>query len=261
MANPNQKQFEYVNILGVRVDQVSLDALIKFMIETSLQGRKAVVANVNVHAMNLAYEQTWFRHFLNDSEMVFCDGFGVKWAAKLFYGFLLYRLTFLDWFYLFADRCAESGVTIYLLGGKPGVAESAASVLTSKRPSLKIVGTHHGYFDKSRDSSEQHTIIDEINQLQPNILAIGLGMPFQEKWIQENFGNLNVNIVLPGGAFLDFISGTLQRSPNWMTDHGFEWLGRLIIEPRRLWKRYLLGNPLFIFRVLLNRFGLIRINS
>jgi N-acetylglucosaminyldiphosphoundecaprenol N-acetyl-beta-D-mannosaminyltransferase len=87
--------------------------------------------------------------------------------------------------------------------------------------------------------------------------VVGFGMPAQEKWILENWNSLNVHIVFPVGAFFDYLAGDVVRAPRWMTDHGLEWLGRLLIEPRRLWKRYVIGNPLFIWRVLLQKLKMI----
>ncbi len=139
------------------------------------------------------------------------------------------------------------------MGAKPGVTAKAATKLKERHPNLQIVGTHHGYFDKIPDSAENEAIIAQINAVKPNILILGFGMPLQEKWLLENWDKIDANIALTGGAVFDYISGELQRGPKWMTDNGFEWLARLLIEPKRLWRRYLLGNPLFLYRVLKQR--------
>lgn len=102
-------------------------------------------------------------------------------------------------------------------------------------------------------------VIEKINKVRPNILLVGFGMPVQEYWLQENWEKIDTNIALTGGAVFDYLSGELRRAPRWMTDHGLEWLGRLIIEPRRLWKRYIIGLPLFFLRVLLFKLGLLKI--
>jgi N-acetylglucosaminyldiphosphoundecaprenol N-acetyl-beta-D-mannosaminyltransferase len=86
-------------------------------------------------------------------------------------------------------------------------------------------------------------------------------MPLQERWLMENWDHIDANVALTGGAVFDYVSGELQRAPRWMTDNGLEWLGRLLIEPRRLWKRYLIGNPLFIWRVLKQRLGLLHFDE
>jgi N-acetylglucosaminyldiphosphoundecaprenol N-acetyl-beta-D-mannosaminyltransferase len=100
---------------------------------------------------------------------------------------------------------------------------------------------------------ENETLIQQINDLKPNFILVGFGMPLQERWLMENWDRLEVNIAITLGAVFDYISGDLKRAPGWFNKHGMEWLGRLIIEPRRLWKRYLIGNPLFLLRIIKHR--------
>ena len=118
-----------------------------------------------------------------------------------------------------------------------------------------VAGADHGYFNKAFDNLENDRVVNNINDVRPNILFVGFGMPMQERWIMENRDRLDVNVIMPVGAMFDYLAGTVPRAPKWMTDHGLEWLGRLIIEPRRLWKRYLIGNPFFLWRVLKQKFG------
>ena len=146
------------------------------------------------------------------------------------------------------ESASRFGWRIYFLGAKPGVAHRAADRLISRYPRLQI-DTHHGHFDKMADSRENRLVVDQINEFRPQILILGFGMPLQEKWILENRDKLNVNIAFSVGALFDYLSGDLPRAPRWMTDNGLEWLSRLVIEPRRLWKRYLFGNPLFFWRL------------
>jgi N-acetylglucosaminyldiphosphoundecaprenol N-acetyl-beta-D-mannosaminyltransferase len=141
------------------------------------------------------------------------------------------------------------------------VADKAAANLKARFPDLRIVSTHHDYFDKTPGSAENEAVIEQINAVKPNILIVGFGMPLQERWLMENWDHIDANVALTGGAVFDYVSGELQRAPRWMTDNGLEWLGRLLIEPRRLWKRYLIGNPLFIWRVLKQRLGLLHFDE
>ncbi len=133
--------------------------------------------------------------------------------------------------------------------------------LRERYPDLEISGVHHGYFDHSAGGAASEEVVEEINASAPDILLVGLGMPLQERWLMENIDRLDVGVALTGGAVFDYASGRLRRGPRLLTDNGFEWLARLLLEPRRLWRRYLLGNPLFLLRVLRQRasyIGLVR---
>jgi len=163
------------------------------------------------------------------------------------------RITYADWMWQLAEFSANQGFSLFLLGAEPGVAELAAARLLERYPNLAIAGVHHGYFEKEPCSAETQAVIETINAAKPNILLLGFGMPLQEKWLMENWEAIDTNIALTGGAVFDYISGELKRAPEWLTASGFEWLGRLIIEPRRLWRRYLVGNPIFMWRIVKQR--------
>ena len=192
---------------------------------------------------------------LNAAEVVFCDGDGVRLGARWLGHRLPTRITYADWLWELARFAEPRGYSFFFLGARPDVADRAAARLQAQFPSLRIVGTHHGFFDKSIDGEENRAVLRQINEAQPNILVLGFGMPLQERWLLENWDRVEANIVLTGGAVFDYVSGELARAPRWMTDHGLEWLGRLLIEPKRLWKRYLVGNPVFLYRVLQQRLG------
>jgi len=244
-----------IYLLGVQIHDLPIDNLLAFIVKTVSQNQRAIISNVNVHAMNLAYQIPKFRQFLNESDVVFCDGFGVKWGAKLL-GYCIHnRYTPPDWIDLLCEECVQHNMSMYFLGAKTGVAEEAAVRLKQKHPLLQIVGCHHGFFDKQCDSAENQAIRAEINRLNPDILILGFGMPTQELWLRENWDKINANVAIPAGALFDYVAQVIPRGPRWLTDRGFEWLGRLIIEPRRLWKRYIIGNPLFLWRVIKQRFG------
>jgi len=176
-------------------------------------------------------------------------------GAKLLGHHIPERITYADWLWQLAAFAEPRQISFYFLGGRPGIAEKAAQQLQLRYPNLQIVGFQHGYFDKGEDSVENQAVIQAINQAKPDILLVGFGMPLQEQWLQENWERIDAKIALTGGAVFDYISGELRRAPRWMTDYGFEWLGRLLIEPRRLWQRYVVGNPVFLWRVLGQRLG------
>lgn len=246
--------FPSVEVLGLRVDALTvpqLHASIQHLIETDT---KSLILHVNVHAANLAYTRPWLRQLFNSAAIVFCDGQGIVIGAKLMGQHIPERITYADWTWqlaAFAEEQShqEQGYTFYFLGARPGVAEQAAAKLQELYPRTQIVGFQHGYFDKTPHSPENQAVITEINRLKPDILVVGFGMPLQEQWLLENWNKLDATITLTAGAMFDYISGNLRRPPRWLTTNGFEWLGRLAIEPQRLWQRYVVGNPLFFWRL------------
>lgn len=243
-----------VNIFGVRIHALTVAELHHILAETIDQRRRALVLHVNVHCLNLANEQPWLRDALNQAEIVFCDGAGIILGARLLGQHIPERITYADWFWQLGEMAAAKEYSMYFLGAKPGVARKAAEKMRERFPRLQIAGVRDGYFDKTTGSPDNEAVIREINDLSPDILTVGMGMPLQERWLHDNWSRLNARIGLAGGAVFDYISGDLQRAPRWMTDNGLEWLGRLVIEPGRLWRRYLIGNPQFFLNILRERF-------
>jgi len=242
-------QNDTVTLLGVQFHKLTKSQLLQSIVHSAQKQNKTIIAHVNIHAMNLAYQLDWYQDFLNRADVVFCDGFGVALATKLTGQSIKaeHRHTCPDWIEELALDCQEHGFSLFLLAGKPGVAEIAAKKLKRIAPDFKVA-THHGYFEKTDPENDQ--VVSQINAFKPDILYVGFGMPLQEQWIQENIHQLDARVFLPLGACLDFYTGQVYRGPRWLTDHGLEWLSRLFTEPRRLWRRYLVGNPLFLLRVI-----------
>jgi N-acetylglucosaminyldiphosphoundecaprenol N-acetyl-beta-D-mannosaminyltransferase len=237
------------------VDSLTVTELNEAILELIRRRKHALVLNVNVHALNLAAERPWFADTLRQAEIVFCDGAGVRLAALLKGHRLPPRITYADWMWSLAEFASRHGLRLYFLGGRPGVAAQADKALRVCYPTLKIVGTHHGYFEKTAGSRESRTIIDEVNRANPDILVVGFGMPIQEEWLRDHWTMLQVPVALTGGAAFDYVSGTLRRPPKWMQLVGLEWLGRMLIEPKRLWRRYVVGIPLFMVRFIRSLFS------
>ena len=239
-----------VNLLGVTIDPLPLQDLLGRMEQALRENQRLLIANVNTHALNLAAEHPDFRTLLNRADIVFCDGIGVRLGAWLTGQRLPHRYTPPDWIDELCRRCRDGGHSLFFLGAKPGVAERAARILAARWPGLTIAGAQHGYFDKTPGSAENDQMVAQINAARPQVLLVGFGMPLQEEWLDANWSGLDVNVALTVGALFDYVAGEVPRPPRWMTDHGLEWLGRLLIEPGRLWRRYLVGNPLFLWRAL-----------
>jgi N-acetylglucosaminyldiphosphoundecaprenol N-acetyl-beta-D-mannosaminyltransferase len=243
------KTIDEVVVLGTKFHKVRVEELIAYVVSAAKFEQKSVVGNVNVRAMNFACDLPWYKNFLNKSDLVFCDGFGVLLGAKIL-GYSVdstHRMTCPDYIENLAKSCEQQNISLYLLAGKPGTVEKAIAKLKAIAPNLKIKG-HHGYFDKSGE--ENAYVINDINKFQPGILYVGFGMPLQERWIQNHIEQIDAKVFLPLGACLDFYTGKVYRGPRWMTDSGLEWLTRFFTEPQRLWERYVIGNPLFFYRVL-----------
>ena len=240
-----------IRVGGVRVTPITVDALHRHIAVCIRKGRREAVLNANAHAINLAQSDSEFRAILNGATVVFCDGFGIQLAARLLGHPPPPRITYAAWFDLLASFCAGQGFSIFLLGARPGVAEEAARRLRKVHPALHIVGTHHGHYDHCGPDNDR--VLSLINEACPDILLVGFGMPLQEKWIAANLARAHARIFLSGGACIDYAAGTVRRGSPWLVDHGLEWLARLLIEPRRLWRRYLLGNPRFLLTVLCQR--------
>ena len=234
------KHAERVEVLGVWVDAVTVDGL-HAEIRRLIRRRGGLMLNVNAHCLNLCYEDPGLRDFFNAADVVFCDGAGVALAARMLGRRIPRRITYADWVWRLAAFAESEGSSLFFLGARPGVAEKAAVNLLKAYPALEISGVRHGFFDHAANSPENETITAEINAARPDILLVGLGMPLQERWLMDNLDRLDVGVALTGGAVFDYASGELRRGPRLLTQNGLEWLARLLVEPRRLWRRYLLG--------------------
>ncbi|BAU06853.1 glycosyl transferase, WecB/TagA/CpsF family [Fischerella sp. NIES-3754] len=159
---------------------------------------------------------------------------------------------------LFEKLCAiaaEKQLKIFLLGGRPGASDKAKEVLEKRHPNLQIVGTYCPPYGFESQPEELAIINSKIREAKPDILFVGLGSPKQEYWIYGNYKTLNVPISIGIGVSFELVGSMVKRAPLWMQKSGLEWFFRLLMEPQRLWKRYILGNPLFVWLVLKQRIG------
>jgi N-acetylglucosaminyldiphosphoundecaprenol N-acetyl-beta-D-mannosaminyltransferase len=209
------------------------------------------VAYVNAHVINQSFDIPEVRKALMASHLVYCDGYGVRLAAKAIGMPVPHRMTGADWIWGVASLCEAAGKSLYLLGSNPGASAEAAAELARWYPSLRITGTHHGYFELGSPHDER--VIEHINENKPDILLVGMGTPQQEVWVERHFDEVDATVVWTVGALFEYVSGRIRRAPHWMSDNGLEWIFRLAVEPRRMWRRYLLGNPVFLHRVLEER--------
>lgn len=243
-----------VNILGVLIDDVDGKRLLQLIGRAIEEHRKSVFSYVNVHGINLAQHDARFRAFVGRAHHVYCDGEGVRLGARILGRPVPPKTVLTYWIWELGEWCAENGYSVFLLGSTAERAGRAAHRLKKSIRGLKVAGYHHGYF--ARHGTENERVVELINSTRPDVLLVGFGMPAQEFWIEENIDRLRVNAILPAGSAIDYAAGIWQTAPVWMRNIGLEWLVRLVQEPVRLAVRYLVGNPLFITRVLMQRVGL-----
>ncbi|MGH2514895.1 MAG: WecB/TagA/CpsF family glycosyltransferase [Ktedonobacterales bacterium] len=240
------------SLLGLSVDEMSQTEAVETICGIWQRGAKSRVFFVNAHCVNSAFTSVEYTQSLGQAEFVLPDGSGVLLASKILRLPIRHNLNGTDLTPLICQVAADEGRSVFLLGARPGIAESAAKSLMERFPTLRIAGVQHGFF-APEESAE---IVARINAAQPDILLVALGVPMQEIWITEHFDDLNVPVCLAVGALFDFLSNTVRRAPKLFRRLGIEWIYRLIREPRRLWRRYLLGNVSFLSRVFAARLGM-----
>ena len=226
------------------------DLLRRILAFAESEGRHRV-SYVNAHVLNQSFTNAELRDALKESHLVYCDGYGVRLAARLVGLPVPHRMTGADWIWGVAALCQEAGLSLYLLGSEPGSAADAAKQLKRWYPRLDVRGSHHGYFEIGSPHSER--VLEHIAEHKPDVLLVGMGTPQQELWVDRHFESIDAGVVWTVGALFDYLSGRTPRAPHWLSDNGLEWIFRLAVEPRRMWRRYLLGNPAFLWRVLEER--------
>lgn len=240
-----------VHLLGRRITFMTVSAIVDAIHSACIEDVKITVANYNVHGFNLSMQISWFYDFLQSSEIAHCDSAGILKAVQ-WMGLKLplqYRASYSLLMPKLLMHCHKQGFSVFLLGAKPKHSDAAIKCLQNKYPNMKING-HHGYFDI--DNPQQNVeIVRKINQTKSNILVVGMGMPIQEHWIQLYRDQLDVNVIMPGGAVIDRLAGVVPDCPAFLSNVGLEWLYRLCREPKRLGTRYLIGNSAFVLHLIL----------
>ncbi len=207
-------------------------------------GQGRMVCFVNPGCLNIAVGDLAYRTVLHRADLVLPDGIGIKLATRMQGLGLRENVNGTDMFPRLCERAAQDGTPIYLLGARAGVAAAAASAMVETYPGLTVAGTHHGYI-----AGEEEEIVAHINASGARILLVAMGVPQQELWLERMRHRLGPAVLMGVGGLFDFYSGRIPRAPLWLREIGMEWTWRLIQEPRRMWRRYIIGNPLFLYRV------------
>ena len=235
-----------ISLFDMNISNMTLDAAVRDMVDAALERRRLRIAFVNAHVVNTAAARPAYGRVVASADRIYADGSGMALAAKLCGRPLLDNVNGTDMFPLLCAAAAKAGITIFLLGGRPGVTERAAAAVADRGFGRAIAGTHHGYV--RRGGQEEREAVDAINASGASIVLVGMGVPTQDIWVARNADKIGAPVVAGVGGLFDFFAGSVSRAPLWLRSHGLEWTWRLAQEPRRMAGRYLLGNVAFIGR-------------
>jgi N-acetylglucosaminyldiphosphoundecaprenol N-acetyl-beta-D-mannosaminyltransferase len=243
-------EIAYIPFMGVNIANVSmaeaLDVIESFVAERT--PRLVITANVD-HLMQIRRDGA-FRAVYDRADLVTCDSIPLKWALAFLGTPVKNRVAGADMIFTLAERAAQKGLTLFLLGAATGVAESAAAMLRGRYPGLKIAGTYSPPIMPLADIVRDEETARRVREAAPDIILVAFGAPKQELWLDAVRDKINVPVGIGVGAAFDFVAGTVKRAPVWVQKIGLEWLHRLFQEPRRLWRRYLFVDSRFVFHVL-----------
>ena len=232
-------------VFGVKFFSGTMDEALQKIDELVNSKKSCHAAFINAHCLNIAYKNEEYRQVLNSCQEVFADGIGAKIGAEILGYHVEENVNGTDMFPLLAQK----NYRIYLFGGAPGVANTALQKAKALNGKAEFVGCADGFFkEKSQDE-----VFAEIQSLHPDIVLVAMGVPKQEMWINAHLTDLHGCVAIGVGGLLDFVSERIPRAPLWMRKCNIDWCYRLYNEPFRLFKRYIIGNPVFIFRVCLSR--------
>jgi N-acetylglucosaminyldiphosphoundecaprenol N-acetyl-beta-D-mannosaminyltransferase len=250
MMNP-----EKVNILGVGVSAVNLQLALDIIEDWITKGERRYVCVRDVHGVVESQRDERLRRIHNAAGLVTPDGMPLVWISKLRGHRHVDRVYGPDLMLALCQRSMKKGYRHYLYGGAEGVPDRLASRLKLQYPGLDVAGTYSPPF-RPLTTEEDEGIVQRINASQADVVWIGLSTPKQEKWMADHRDRLEASVLLGVGAAFDFHAGLKRQAPRWIQRSGFEWLFRLLTEPRRLWRRYFVNNPLFLWLILLQGLGI-----
>jgi N-acetylglucosaminyldiphosphoundecaprenol N-acetyl-beta-D-mannosaminyltransferase len=234
-----------LRLFGIEISNTTLNDTLDWIAQRIHTVQPGFVAFMNPDCLNIVYRHQAYREALSHAALILPDGIGIKLACRILGIALKANVNGTDLFPKLCERAVTEGFSLYLLGAKPGIAEAVAENMQARYPGLKIAGCQHGFFAQE----ETDSIIQNINAANADILLVAFGAPKQELWLAQHQNHLTPPVRLGVGGLFDFYSGRIPRAPQWMREVGMEWSWRLLQEPSRMWRRYILGNPLFLYRI------------
>lgn len=261
LGRPSQRQridpLQRVNVLGVGVSAIDMEAALRTIEGWIDRGESHYVTITGVHGVMESQRDEELRRIHNRAGMVTPDGMPLVWVSHLAGHRQVRRVYGPELMLAVCQKSLERGYRHYLYGGAEGVPERLAERLQSLFPGLQIVGILSPPF-RALTPEEDSDVVERINAAGPDIVWVGLSTPKQERWMAAHLGRLRAPVMVGVGAAFDFHAGLKKQAPRWVQQSGLEWMFRLVTEPRRLWKRYLRNNPLFVYSILLQAVGIRR---
>lgn len=243
------KPIARVDVLGVGVSAVSLPDAVAEIARWVKHREPHYVCVTGVHGVMESQRDPALLQVHNDSGLTTPDGMPMVWAGRRAGADGMTRVYGPDLMLALCEKARAEGWTSYFYGGKPGVPDLLRDRLQSRFPGIQVVGSHSPPF-RPLTAQEDAQEVQRINDADPDLLWVGLSTPKQERWMAAHVGRVNAPAMLGVGAAFDIHAGVLPQAPPWMQQRGLEWVYRLGREPRRLWRRYLRNNPVFVYKIL-----------
>ena len=243
-------------ILKIPIDNQTMEGAVDQIVD-ALDGPVRQFCFVNADCANIAMRNPEYLGVLQQAGINYADGIGMKLAGRFLKSGIQQNVNGTDMFPRVIKRLRDTDHSVYLLGGRPGIADAVREWIEKYHPETKVAGTRHGYFS----ADEEADVVREIRESGADLLLVAFGAPRQDMWIQQHLQELGVNVGIGVGGLFDFYSGSVARAPQWVREIGMEWFYRFSQEPRRLWKRYFLGNGVFLTRVFFARIFSRRVRS
>ena len=225
-------------LLNTYVNNVNMDEAIHAIEDMIASEKKSYIVAINVDVVMKIENDSYLKDITDKADMVLVDGKPLEWIAKWHKRPIKAKISGSDLVPLLCKRATEKGYSLFIIGGKDGIAEKAKQNLERDLPGIRIVGTYAPPFGFEKDERELKKINEMISNAHPDILIACFGCPKQEKWIYENYQKYDAKVSVCAGATVDFLAGNVNRAPKWMSDHGLEWFYRFLQEPKRMFKRY-----------------------
>lgn len=229
-------------LLNTFVNNVDMSETVSAIESMIVDGKKHYIVAINVDVVMKIEEDTYLKEITDKADMVLVDGKPLVWIAKWHKKPVKAKISGSDLVPVLCENAAKKGHSIFIIGGKDGVAEQAKIKLEEKHSNINIVGTYAPPFGFEKDMVELNKINDMISSVHPDLLIVCFGCPKQEKWIYENYQKYDAGVSICAGATVDFLAGNVNRAPKWMSNVGLEWFYRFLQEPKRMFKRYFIDD-------------------